>query len=203
MERCNSSTSRRESLESGTECKTVAHSIEISFFLTQGSRPHVYRHLYLYLFQCPSVSCNSVISITVLNDGSIEANLGLWNQMLQENSWHIIQRAYNKRICVAIGRYMLAWRQQLLLSTVKHRKLSWFGYVCRHALPKIILQGTVDGRRGRPRKSRKVNIKVLTGQSMSPLLRIADDRGRWAIIAADASVGVPPTMPGLFVIIGY
>ena len=25
---------------------------------------------------------------------------------------------------------------------------------------------------------------------MSPLLRIADDRGRWALITADASVGV-------------
>ena len=27
---------------------------------------------------------------------------------------------------------------------------------------------------------------------MSALLRIADDRGRWAVIAADVSVGVPP-----------
>ena len=27
---------------------------------------------------------------------------------------------------------------------------------------------------------------------MSSLLRIADDRGRWAVIAADAPVGVPP-----------
>ena len=32
------------------------------------------------------------------------------------------------------------------------------------------------------------NIKEWTGQSMSSLLRIADDRGRWAVIAADASV---------------
>ena len=49
---------------------------------------------------------------------------------------------------------ILAGRQELLLSTVKRRKLSWFGHARRHdTLPKIILQGTVDGgrRRGRPR----------------------------------------------------
>ena len=51
----------------------------------------------------------------------------------------------------------------------------------------------MDGsrRRGRPHKSWKDNIKEWTGQSMSSLLRIADDRGRWAVIAADVSVGVP------------
>ena len=33
-----------------------------------------------------------------------------------------------------------AGRQELLLSTVKRLKLSWFGHVCRHdTLPKIIL----------------------------------------------------------------
>ena len=72
--------------------------------------------------------------------------------------------------------------------------LAWFDHVCRHdTLPKSILQGTVDGSRrtGRPRKSQKDNIKEWTGQSMSSLLRIADDRGRWAVIAAVASVGVP------------
>ena len=57
---------------------------------------------------------------------------------------------------------ILAGPQEHLLSTVKRRKLSWFGHVCRHdTLPNIILQGTVDGRRrrGRPCKSRKNNIK--------------------------------------------
>ena len=59
-------------------------------------------------------------------------------------------------------------------------------------LPKIILQGTVDGsrRRGKPRKLWKDNFKEWTGQLMSSLLHITDDRGRWAVITADASVGV-------------
>ena len=46
--------------------------------------------------------------------------------------------------------------------------------------------------RGRPRESWKGNIKEWTGQSMSSLMRIADDRDRWAVIVADASVWSTP-----------
>ena len=43
---------------------------------------------------------------------------------------------------------ILAECQELLLLTVKRRKLSWFGHICRYdKLPKIILQGAVDGSR--------------------------------------------------------
>ena len=88
---------------------------------------------------------------------------------------------------------VLARRQELLLSAVKRHKLSRFSYVCRRdMLLKILLQGTVDARRhrGRPRKSWKNNIKEWTGELMSSLLRIVDDRNRWAAMTADASVGV-------------
>ena len=99
-------------------------------------------------------------------------------------------------------------------------------YVCRHdMLSKIIPQGTVDGssRRRKLRKSWKDNTVEWTGLSMSSLLRIADDRvselvsccltalqqqkvidvrmrydrGRWAVIAGDASVGVPQQRLGV------
>ena len=40
------------------------------------------------------------------------------------------------------------------------------------------------------RASWKGNIKKWTGQSMPSLLRTADDRGRWGVMPADASVGV-------------
>ena len=91
---------------------------------------------------------------------------------------------------------ILAGRQELRLSTVKRRKLSWLSRVCHHdTFPKIVLQGTVDSsrRRGRPRprKSWKYNINEWTGQSMSSVLRIADNRGRWRVATTDASVGVP------------
>ena len=45
-------------------------------------------------------------------------------------------------------------------------------------------------RQGRQRISWKGNIKEWTGQSMSSLLRIADDRSRWVAITAEASIGV-------------
>ena len=51
---------------------------------------------------------------------------------------------------------ILTGHRELLLSTVKRRKLSWFVHVCRQdTLPKIILQGTVggSGRGGRSGKS--------------------------------------------------
>ena len=72
-------------------------------------------------------------------------------------------------------------RQEFLLSTVKCRKLSWFGHVCRHdTLSNIIRQGTVDGdgsrRRVRPRKLCEGNVKECTGQSLLSLMRIADDK---------------------------
>ena len=89
---------------------------------------------------------------------------------------------------------ILAGRQELSLSTVKRRKLSWFGHVRRlDTLANIVPQGTVGGNRcrGRPRKLWKDNIRKWTGQSMLSLLHIADDSGRRAVIAADPSVGVP------------
>ena len=91
---------------------------------------------------------------------------------------------WNQVVGTVSGRYPRR-KSGVLLSTVKRRNLSRFGHVCRHdTLPKIMLQGTVDGsrRRGRPRKSRKDDIKEWTGQSTSSLLRIAYDRGRWAVI---------------------
>ena len=50
----------------------------------------------------------------------------------------------------------------------------------QHVMSKIILHGSVDGRRrkGRPRKSWKDNINDLTGQSMPSLLRVAEDKRR-------------------------
>ena len=51
---------------------------------------------------------------------------------------------------------VLVERQGLLLSTVKHRKLSWSGRVSSHgALPTIVLRGYGGGlrRRGGPRGS--------------------------------------------------
>ena len=90
---------------------------------------------------------------------------------------------------------VLTGRQEFLLSTFKRHKLSWLGHVCRHdTLPKNhTIHGTVEDNRRmeRPRKSWMDNIKEWTSQSLSLLLRIADDGNWWATITAEASVGVP------------
>ena len=86
---------------------------------------------------------------------------------------------------------ILAGCQELSLSTVRRPKLAWFGHV--------MLQGTVDGGRirGTSHKSWKGSIKQWTGQSRSSLLRIAYYRSRWAVITAEASVGLPQRRLGV------
>ena len=62
-------------------------------------------------------------------------------------------------------------RQERLLSTVKRRKLLWFGHVTRHdSLAKTTMQGTIQGgrRRGRQRKNWMENIKEWTGCRHTP-----------------------------------
>ena len=66
--------------------------------------------------------------------------------------------------------------QEPLLTTVKRRKLAWFGHVTRHdTLSKTILQGTVEGgrRRGRQRKNWTDNVKEWTDLSIPALLTTA------------------------------
>ena len=69
------------------------------------------------------------------------------------------------------------WNHYCQPSSVAGYHGSAMSAVTHDTLSNIIMQGKVDGsrRRGRPRKSRKDNVKKLTGQSMSALLRIADD----------------------------
>ena len=77
--------------------------------------------------------------------------------LLHGYDWHIIPRAQlNEFIQQQID--VLAGRQEFLLSTVKRRKISWFGHVCKYdMLPKTKLQTTVKGGRiaaeDRPHKS--------------------------------------------------
>ena len=63
--------------------------------------------------------------------------------------------------------------QEPLLTTVKTRKLAWFGHVTRQdSLSKTILQGTLEGgrRRGRRRKCWMDNVKEWAPLPMSELL---------------------------------
>ena len=87
---------------------------------------------------------------------------------------------------------ILAGRQELLLSTARRRKPSWFDHVCRHdAPPEIILQGTVDGsrRRGRLRKSWKNSIKEWTlDRPVDVVIIVHREKQRLAVVTQCQSI---------------
>ena len=85
--------------------------------------------------------------------------------------------------------------QEHLLSTVKGRKLAWYGHVTRHnSLCKTIMQGTVEGgrRRGRQRKSWSDDVKSWTDLTMPELLTAVLDRPAWQKMSASCAQ-IPPT----------
>ena len=98
---------------------------------------------------------------------------------------HITNEEVKNKIRQASGPY------EDLLTTVKRRKLKWYGHVSRSSgLAKTILQGTVRGRRkrGRQKKRWEDNIKDWTGLTLSDTLRKADNRWEWRELVARSSV---------------
>ena len=98
---------------------------------------------------------------------------------------HITNEEVKAKIGNAIGRY------EDLLTTVKRRKLKWYGHVTRSSgLAKTVLQGTVQGRRrrGRLRKRWEDNIKEWTGPEWNILLRKAENREEWRKLVVKSTV---------------
>ena len=78
-----------------------------------------------------------------------------------------------------------------LLTTVKKRKLKWYGHVSRSTgLAKTIMQGTVQGgrKRGRQRKRWEDNIREWTGMTLGETLRKTENREGWRKLVARSSV---------------
>ena len=89
---------------------------------------------------------------------------------------HITNVEVRNRIERAIGPY------EDLLTTVKRRKLKWYGHVSRSSgLSKTIMPGTVKGgrRRGGQRKRWEDNIKDWTCLRAAESLRVSKDRNGW------------------------
>ena len=98
---------------------------------------------------------------------------------------HITNEEVKARIGNAIGPY------EDLLTSMKRRKLKWYGHVTRSSgLAKTILQGTVQGgrRRGRQRKRWEDNIKEWTSLEWNMLLRKAENREEWRKLAVKPTV---------------
>ena len=105
----------------------------------------------------------------------------------------ITNEEVKNRVQQAIGPF------ESLLSSVKKRKLKWYGHTVRSSgLAKTILQGTVRGRRarGRPKKRWEDNIQDWTGLRLREALREAEDREGWRMMAVRSSVA-PQRSPGL------
>ena len=93
----------------------------------------------------------------------------------------------------------LVGAQEPLLATVKRRKLTWYGHICRHdSLSKVILQGTVEGgrSRGRQQKSWSDNIKEWTRMSTPELLIRTADRDAWRRTSAASACELPDNRQG-------
>ena len=103
---------------------------------------------------------------------------------------HITNEEVRSRIRKAIGPY------EELLSTVKRRKVKWYGHVTKASgLAKTVLQGTLRAgrRRGRQRKRWEDNIQDWTGLELSDAMRRAEKREEWRMLVA-RSCGAP-TVP--------
>ena len=81
--------------------------------------------------------------------------------------------------------------RQDLLTTVKHRKLRWYGHITRSSgLAKTIMQGTVQGGRirGRQKKRWEENIPEWTGWTLGAAMSKAERREEWRELVARSSV---------------
>ena len=108
---------------------------------------------------------------------------------------HITNEEVKRRIRLEIGQY------EELLSTVKKRKLKWYGHVTRiSGLSKTIMQGTVRGgrKRGGQRKRWEHNISEWTNLSSAETLRLAGDRSRKQMAESGfkSNDGAPTTTRG-------
>ena len=98
---------------------------------------------------------------------------------------HITNEKVGNRIRQAIGPY------EDLLTTVKKRKLRWYGHKTRSTgLAKTTLQDTVQGgrRRGRQKKRWEDNITEWTGLKLGEALRKAENREEWRTVVARSSL---------------
>ena len=101
---------------------------------------------------------------------------------------HVTNEEVRNRIKQASGPY------EDLLTTVKRRKLKWYGHITRSTgLAKSFLQGTVQGsrRRGRQKKRWEDNITEWTGLKLSNTIRKADNRREWRELVAKVFSGAP------------
>ena len=86
---------------------------------------------------------------------------------------------------------MLLGSMKTLITTLRKRKLRWYGHITRSTgLAKMILQGTAQGgrRKGRQKKRWEDNISEWTGLGLDGALRKAEDREEWRKVVVRSSL---------------
>ena len=106
---------------------------------------------------------------------------------------HVTNEEVRANIQQAIGPH------EDLLTTVKRRKLQWYGHVSRSSgLAKTILQCTVKGgrRQGRQKVRWEDNIRKWAGLEFAKSQRTVEDRGKWRKLGVKSSVIPRPSRLG-------
>lgn len=151
--------------------------------ITLGSKIRLMRSLVLsiYLYACESWTLTADLQrrIQAMEMRCFRKILGV------SYKDHITNERIRTIIQQAIGPY------EQLLTTVKKRKMKWYGHVSRSSgLAKTILQGTVKGvrKRGRQRRRWEDDIREWTGLDFGKSQRAVEDREEWRKIVANSSV---------------
>ena len=98
---------------------------------------------------------------------------------------HVTNEEVRAKIQHAIGPH------EDLLTSVKRRKLQWYGHVSRSSgLAKTILQGTAKGgrRQGRQRKRWEDNVRKWKGLEFAKFQRAVENREKWRKLVVKSSV---------------
>ncbi|GFR89952.1 endonuclease-reverse transcriptase [Elysia marginata] len=99
---------------------------------------------------------------------------------MQRISWK--EKVTNKKVLESVG----LQRPELLL-TMQRRKMKYYGHLRRHdSIQKRILEGKIDGRRGRGRRRQTWlgNIQETSQMKMCEVCETALDRRRWRTVTA-------------------
>ena len=131
------------------------------------------RMINCYIYSILLYGCETWTLTKVLCD-RLEACEMYFLRRMGKISWQ--QKVTNEQVLKKFG------TKRKLLDTIKSRKMSFFGHIKRHnTIIKDILEGKVEGRRGRgrPRAAWPDNIRTWADCSLAECTRRARDRGLW------------------------
>ena len=103
-------------------------------------------------------------------------------------SWK--EKKTNKEVLQSVG-----VAEPELLNIIKRRKMGYYGHLRRHpSLHKRIIEGKVDGKRGRGRKRQTwlANIEEMAQTKINQCCEIALIREKWKAVTANPGDGTAP-----------